>query len=301
MSTQLNLGIIGLDTSHVEVFAGMLNDPEHAHHIEGARITIGYPGGSPDFEKSISRVDGYTKKLAEDYGVKMVDSPEAVAEACDAVLLTSVDGRVHLEQFSKIASYQRPTFIDKPFTITSDHARKIADVAKEHGTPIMTASGLRFAENLTGALADESGGAIMGADFIGPMQIEPTQTWYFWYGVHTVEALFATMGTGCVEVRATGSESHDMAVGLWSDGRIGSVRGFRAENRYFRGVLHRENRDEHLDLDAGTHPKHYHLMQNILSLFRSGESPVPVDQSVEIVRFLEAANASRESGECVKL
>jgi len=108
MNEEMKLGLIGLDTSHVEGFARSFNDGDNADRIPGARIVCGYPGGSPDFAKSADRVAGYTRKLSQKYGVRIVDSPEAVAESCDAILLTSVDGRVHLDQFSKIVLFRKP-------------------------------------------------------------------------------------------------------------------------------------------------------------------------------------------------
>jgi alkanesulfonate monooxygenase SsuD/methylene tetrahydromethanopterin reductase-like flavin-dependent oxidoreductase (luciferase family) len=47
-------------------------------------------------------------------GVSIVGSSEAVAEQCDAVLLESVDGRVHLELFKKVAPYGK-LYIDMSY------------------------------------------------------------------------------------------------------------------------------------------------------------------------------------------
>ncbi|RKX32043.1 MAG: gfo/Idh/MocA family oxidoreductase [Verrucomicrobia bacterium] len=300
MGDDIRIGIVGLDTSHVEVFTGLLNDPENSNRVPGGQLVVGYPGGSADFGKSASRVDGYTDLLATKFGVEMVDSPEAVAEASDAILLTSVDGRVHLDQFSRLARFRKPTFIDKPFAVTSGDAAGIAALAREHGTPVMSASGLRFAEALT-ALLEECPDGISGADFTGPMEIEPTQGAFFWYGVHLVEALYQTLGTGCREVRVTTSDAHDVAVGLWKDGRIGTVRGFRNDQYYFRGVVHTGSGDVFLDLDTCEKPKHVHLLTKVMDFFRSGVSPIPLSETVEAIRFLEAADESRVTGSRVRL
>jgi predicted dehydrogenase len=300
MEDDLRIGIVGLDTSHVEVFAKLLNDPENPNRVLGGRLVVGYPGGSADFEKSASRVDGYTDLLASKFGVEMVDSPEAVAEASDAVLLTSVDGRVHLEQFSRMAPFKKPTFIDKPFAVSGKDASAIAALAEKVGTPVMSASGLRFAEALTALLAERPD-RISGADFTGPMEIEPTQGAFFWYGVHLVEALYQTLGSGCREVQVTTSDAHDVAVGLWEDGRIGTVRGFRNDQYYFRGVIHTGMGDVFLDLDAGAKPKHVHLLTKIMEFFRSSVSPIKLSETVEAISFLEAADESRVTGRKVNL
>ncbi len=301
MNSQLRVGIIGLDTSHVIGLANLLNDPQHEDFIPGARITTGYPGGSPDFEKSASRIEGFTRKLKDEFGVAIVETPEAVAEQCDAILLTSVDGRVHLEQFSRIAPLGKPTFIDKPFAVSSQHARQISELAEKNQVPLMSSSPLRYAEALTAALTGCSHENITGADFTGPMPIEPTQPGFFWYGVHAAEALFKVMGPGCAEVRVTTTENHDLAVGHWRDGRIGTIRGFRGSGYYFGGVLHTDNGIVFLDLDSGEKAKHVHLTNSIIEFFRTGKSPIAVAETVEVIRFLEAANESRQTGETVPL
>ncbi|WP_202916168.1 hypothetical protein [Paenibacillus mesophilus] len=87
-----------MDTSHVSAFTQLLNDSTHTYHVSGGKVVVAYPGGSPDFELSISRVQGYTDKLRDEHGGQIVDSVEAVTELSDAILLESVDGRVHLER-----------------------------------------------------------------------------------------------------------------------------------------------------------------------------------------------------------
>ncbi|MGB0090006.1 MAG: gfo/Idh/MocA family oxidoreductase, partial [Planifilum fulgidum] len=66
--TSIEIGMIGLDTSHCTAFARLLNDPADEFHVPGGRVTVAYPGGSPDFELSRSRVAGITAELKEHYG-----------------------------------------------------------------------------------------------------------------------------------------------------------------------------------------------------------------------------------------
>ncbi|MDB6127351.1 MAG: NAD(P)-binding protein [Verrucomicrobia bacterium] len=294
-STPLKIGLVGLDTSHVEGFAALLHDPKNPDHVAGGRIVVGFPGGSPDFALSADRVGGYTKKLREEHQVVMVGSPREVAEAVDAVLLTTVDGRLHREQFAEIAPFRKPVFLDKPFAVTSADARAIATLAREHGTPLFSSSSLRFAGALQSALADDKGGKIFGADFFGPMNLQPTQPGFFWYGIHSAEMLYAAMGPGCLRVRVSSTPNHDVAIGTWNDGRIGTIRGNRAGNSAFGGVIHREKTNQWIDAAAGRRPD-AGLMIAIMDFFRGGKSPVPLDETTELIRFLEAANESRANG-----
>lgn len=291
----LKLGVIGLDTSHVEALAATFNDPASPHAIPGTRITTAFPGGSPDFPLSWDRLPRYTELFRDRYEVTLVESPRAVAEAVDAVLLTSVDGRVHLRQFSDFADLRRPTFIDKPFAVTNADARALAALARQRGAPLFSSSNLRFAAGLRTALADASGGAILGADFSGPMPLQPTQPGYFWYGIHTVEMLYAALGPGCVAVNVVASPGHDVIVGRWRDGRLGIARGHLTGSQRFCGTLHRERTEQWLDASTGT-PAAHTLARAIHDFFRGAPAPVSLDETVELIAFLTAANESRARG-----
>lgn len=301
MNKEFNLGIVGCDTSHSVAFARILNDSSNEHHVSGAKITAAYPGGSPDFELSISRVDGFVKELSESWGVQIMDTPAAVAERCDGVLLTSVDGRVHLDQFKQIAPAGKPTFIDKPFALEAATAREIFRIAKEAKVPLFSCSSLRFADGLTDVLNDSTDGPVLAADFYGPMALQPTQPGFFWYGIHTVEMLFASMGRGCCEVRVQTNEQHDIAIGTWTDGRMGTIRGNRAGNDRFGGIVHRERSSHFVDVYGSGRPYYASLLEQILLMMNTGASPVAPEETVEIIRFIEAANESRESGKPVRL
>ena len=76
-AADLKLGMIGLDTSHVIAFTGLLNKTNSKDYVPGGKVVAAFKGGSPDVESSHSRVDGYTKQLQEQFGVKMVDSIES--------------------------------------------------------------------------------------------------------------------------------------------------------------------------------------------------------------------------------
>lgn len=297
----MKIGMIGLDTSHVPAFAELLNDANHAYHVPGAKVVVAYPGGSEDFELSISRVEGYTETLRNQYGVQIVNSPEEVAELSDAILLESVDGRVHREQFARIAPYGKPVFIDKPFTLSSQDAAEMFKLARQHNIPLMSCSALRYAEGLSEVLAAEDKGAIIGMDVYGPMAIQPTQPGLFWYGIHTVEMLFRTLGKGCLSVTATKNEDHDLVVGVWKDGRIATLRGNRKGNNRFGALIHREQDTQFVDVYA--HPKPYYasMLERVMKMFASGVPDIDPEETEQIIRFIEAANESRESGKTVLL
>ncbi|WP_407658017.1 Gfo/Idh/MocA family protein [Lederbergia citri] len=296
----IKIGMIGLDTSHVIAFTKLLNDSKHDHHVPGGEVVVAFPGGSDDMEFSHTRVEGFTAEMRDNFGIKIVQTPEEVANECDAILLESVDGRVHLEQFRKIAPFGKPTFIDKPFATSSRDAKEIFQLAEQFGTPVMSCSSLRYSEGLTAALEEDEGGNIYGVDCYGPLAMEATHG-LFWYGIHTVEMLYRAFGPGCEKVTVTKNDDHDLIVGEWKDGRIGSIRGNRIGNSSFGALIHRQKGTQFVDVDADKKPFYASLLEEIIQFFRTGKSPINYIETLEITRFIEAANESRETGKTVKL
>src|SRR4051794_18930302 len=170
----LKIGLVGLDTSHVVAFCKCFK-PGDAEHVPGGRVTCAFAGVSPDFEMSHTRVEKFTAQVRDEFGVQIMDKPEAVAEAVDLLFITAVDGRTHLDYVRKTIAARKPTFIDKPFAVASSDAKEMFKLADQHGAAMMSCSSLRYAETLQAALADDSLGKIVGVDAFGPMNIEPTQ------------------------------------------------------------------------------------------------------------------------------
>jgi len=301
MAKEVSVGLIGLDTSHVTHFTRLLNDPEDPHHVPGGKVVAAFPGGSADFELSISRVDDFTTQLRNDYSIEILDSPEAVAEKVDIVFITTVDGRAHLDHFKKVVGYRKPTFIDKPLAVCSADAREIYRLADEAGIAVTSSSSLRFADNLIDALTSNTGDPIVGCDVCGPMDLQETQPGLFWYGIHAVDILMSIMKPGCKEVRVFANDAFDLVTAVWADGRVGTIRGHRRGHQVFGATIHREENFESLNLRANERPTYASMLATVLPALSSGKSAVPPEETLDVIRMIEAANESRESGKAVCL
>lgn len=297
----MKLGIIGLDTSHVVAFTKLLNNRNDRYHVPGGEVVIAFPGGSPDFELSISRVEAFTQELRTQFNVEIVDTIEQVALVSDALFLESVDGAVHHEQLQKIVAYKKPIFIDKPFSISSKVANDMIQLAAKYETAIMSTSALRYAENLTKAISNTNKGKIIGADCFGPMEIQHSEQGYFWYGIHMVEMLFTVLGSGSKSIKTITNTKHDVITGVWEDGRIGTIRGNRAGNNQFGVLIHFELGTEYIDINLNEKPYYASLLEQVMNFFQDGIPRVPLNETKEIIRFVEACNESGLSGKTVIL
>ena len=298
---ELKIGLIGLDTSHVVAFAKCLNKPSDAEHVPGARVTHGFAGVSKELELSTSRVEKFTNQLRDDFDVKILGQPEAVAEAVDLLFITAVDGRQHLDYVRKTIAHRRPTFIDKPMATSTADAREIFNLGEQHHVAIMSCSSLRYSDSLIDAINEDSKGAIVGCDVFGPMAIEPPLPGLYWYGIHSVEILNRVMGRGCKAVSATTTDNADVIAATWPDGRVASVRGLRKAHHHFGVTIHREKGFQFVDAHAGKRSWYGSMLEAIVRSLPNGKSDVDPADTMEIMRWIEAANESRTTGKQVAL
>lgn len=219
----IRIGIVGLDTSHVVAFTERLNDPANT---TGCKVVAAYPGGSPDIPISANRLKGFTDQLRDKFHVETVDSIETLCQKVDGVLLESVDGRKHLEQVKPVLAARKPVFIDKPLANNLVDAIEIFRLARAANVPCWSASDSRFATSIREVQAGKAG-KVAGCMSYGRCPILPPYPDLYWYGIHTVEVLFAVMGPGCESVTRTNEAQVDVIVGKWKDGRVGVFRGGR--------------------------------------------------------------------------
>lgn len=287
---EIRVGIIGLDTSHATAFTKILNDEKAAADVAHCRVVAAYPKGSPDIKSSTERVPGYTEEVKKQ-GVEIVDSIEALLTKVDAVLLETNDGRPHLEQVLPVLKAGKPVFIDKPIAGSLTDAVAIFEAAKKYKVPMFSSSSLRFSKNAQ-ALRNGKLGKITGCDAYSPCALEATHPDLYWYGIHGVETLFTVMGTGCEKVSRASSADFDMALGVWSDGRIGTFRGIRKGGGGYGGTAFAEKGVEPIGGYDGYRP----LLVEIVKFYRSGIAPVSEAETLEIYAFMEAADESKRQG-----
>jgi len=291
-AADLRIGIVGTDTSHATEFTKILNDASAADHVAGARVVAAYKGGSPDLDDSRKRIDRYTAEMRDKWHVAIVDSIPELCRQVDAVMLNSIDGRVHLAQAREIFAAHKPVFIDKPLASTLADAREIARLAKEAGVPWFSSSSLRY-----DGIADLKTADLEGASTWGPGPLEEHhQLDLAWYAIHPVEMLYTLMGEGCEEVTRMSTPDADVVVGRWKGGRIGTVRALRPYSHYGAVAFRKGAKEQSFSVAAEPRGGYAPLIVEIVKFFQTGQPPVPNSETLEIFAFLDAAQRSKESG-----
>jgi len=289
--TRFRLGIIGLDTVHVTVFAKLFNQehPDSAK-LHNIRITAAFPAGNPDFPLSRDRLAGFTKEV-RDLGVEIVPSLADLLPQVDGVLLESVDGTQHLEQARPVFEAGKPLFIDKPLAASLKDVLAIAELGKKHQVPWFTASSSRFTKGYPELRQNEQVGEILGCDTYSQARAAPGHPDLFWYGVHGVDLLYSLMGTGCRSVTAVQTRYSEQVTSVWQDERIGTYRAIREHTGQTglgatvfgsKGIVHVNNYYDYVPLVIA-----------IAEFFRTKRSPIPVEEMVEVFAYLAAAEESK--------
>jgi len=187
-----------------------------------------------------------------------------------------------------------PCFVDKPFTCSLSQAKSLAELAMKNNVPLFSASSLRYSLEVQDMQArfDEYG-AVTGADVYTPCELHPGNPGLYHYGMHGVENLYSIMGPGCRSIVNVVREGSEVVVGLWSDGRVGSVRGVRAGSYGFgftafceKGIVSRSIDFKFL---------YGELLKRVIEMFETGKAPLDISETIEIIGFIEKANSNRDN------
>jgi hypothetical protein len=287
----IKAGLIGLDTSHVPEVLKALSHVKPGGPLDGVKVVAAFPGGTRDNPHSWSRLKQFTDSTRK-AGVEIVDSIEELLKKVDAVILTSVDGRAHLEQVKPVIAAGKPVFIDKPLAGTLADAVAILRLAEKHHVPYFSSSSLRYSPDMI-ALADPAKvGKVLGCEAHSPCTLEEHHPDLYWYGIHGVEILYTIMGRGCQTVTRVHTPGTDVAVGVWKDGRVGSFRGLREGKPDYGATVYGGK----ANVCGGKYNGQEPLIVQIVKFFKTGKSPVSAAETLEIYTFMEAADESKREG-----
>ena len=282
----VRIGLCDGDTSHVVEFTKRYNhiDIGEDQWVEGCQVVALCPGTSNICPE---RIPQYVETLSG-WGVEIVERPEDLIGKVDAVQIESNEGARHRAHAELFLNAGLPCFIDKPFTSSVEDAQAIAALAERKRVPVFSASSLRFALEIQALRADEENvGKVVGADAYSPAALDQFNPGLFHSGIHAVETLYGLMGPGCEQVWCVFTPGAEIAVGRWSDGRLGTVRGTREGGHSYGYTAFCEKAVRPTTIDAGF--IYRELLKAISHMFQTGEPPFALSESVEVVAFIEAA------------
>jgi hypothetical protein len=282
--------LIGLDTSHTIEFAKRMAAPDCPadQKVTGLKPTTCLRFGTP-FQSE----DGLNQrqKTLEGWGIKVTaDFDEAVA-GCDALMLEINDAAYHVEYFTRCAALGKPLFLDKPLADTIANGKKIADLARAKGVKVFSSSSLRFVPQFTGACAKMA--KPLFANMHGPLGQAPAGSSIVWYGVHTFEMLERAMGRGAKRVFVKKDGAGIAAIVEYPENRRGVVELLDGA-WVWGGSLRDKEKAVPFVVDMGR--AYSDLLVEVCRFFQTGTAPVAMEDTVEVMALLDAAQRSSDSG-----
>lgn len=165
-----DIGILGLDTSHGEAFAEILERLELADGVPDPTITAVWDGGTV-------RSEEYVEEFCAEFDATRYEDPGEMVTAVDAAMVLTVDWDEHVELATPFLEADVPTFVDKPIAGTLSNLETLAAAAET--APLFGGSALPYHPS-----------------FATLQQMSPDRTLhlagyndFFYYRVHVIDAV----------------------------------------------------------------------------------------------------------------
>jgi len=282
----IRLGIVALESTHVDAFCRIFNsDSSEPTHLEGATVVaLCNQNNTPE------RI----AELQEQWKIEIiVNEPRDLVDMVDAALICSRDGSQHLRQAEPFLEKGLPVFVDKPLALDLDDANDMIALALESGAPLMSASGLRYADELTAALDEIGDEEVVHANLVGPGEL-------YFYGIHLSDVLNTVMGPGVQAVCNMAEVEFDLISVSFGDGRSASLQLLREAYARHHGELF--TAEGSVRFEIREHTFYMRMMQRFLKMIETGEPPIPYEDMIEALAVLVAADRSqRQGGRAVRL
>jgi hypothetical protein len=219
------------------------------------------------------------EQWCREQNVKHAPDLETVVRECDCLVVLSPDNAERHEALSDLPLRSgKPVYIDKPFASSLAEARRMAQKAARYNTPLMSSSALRFGSALQDTLVNKIAGK--------PVRFSATRGGgvFSIYAIHQLEMLVMTLGTGASRVMQCGNKHSNLLVIKYPDDRCGTI-NLIPDHPFQISTQYGDNKLSVIDKMDDFFPL---FIEAMLKFFKTGVSPVPLSQTLEIAAILEA-------------
>lgn len=289
-----NIGIVGSDNTHAGSFANLVNfpDPKTGEYL------------FPDFK--ITGIFGLDRKRTEEVAENgkieyIADRPEDFIGKVDAVMVVFRHGDLHLPYALPFIEAGIPTWVDKPFTIKNEDARRLIEAAKTHNTLLAGGSNVKFAYDLQIIRnASENGsriGRLETAVINFPASIESQYGGIYFYGSHLAEMTLKAFGYNARSVIA--SENNGCVAAILQYDAFQVTMNFIPGSKEYFAVLYGENGTMIREIDL-TGSMQYQF-GDFAEMLRTGKVREPFENLFASVELMNGVKESYSTGKEVKL
>lgn len=221
-----------------------------------------------------------------EYNVQKASNIEEVVDKCDCIVVLSPDNAEKHEDLADLPLKSgKPVYIDKPIAPSLAAAKRLFDKARQHNTPMMSSSALRFGSDLQNALKDRiSGQSVRFASVRGAGV-------FHIYAIHQVEMLVMALGTGAIRVMQCGNDASDHMLIDYADGRRGTI-SLIPNHQFQISIQYGSQQSVVIDNMEDFFTR---FIEAMLTFFKTGRSPIPEEETLEVAAIIEAGNSALET------
>jgi predicted dehydrogenase len=280
----MRIGLAGIDGSHAEDFIRHFNTEARYRDIAVTAV----------WGRDAART---AEVLVHAPGVRACETLDELIARVDAVIVGDRHGNLHLPHALPAIAAGKPVFIDKPLACSVGDAMAIVDAADRAGTPLLSASALRWQDETVMLKA-----RLAYVD--GPISVGGYGTWYpdseyggaIFYAIHTIELMQELVGIGWSGLRV---EPGDEPVIAYECGRESVAMAFRPLGTSGSSAFGVSVRSSQLACDRPiTLPDDYMVpvTDRIAAMLRTGEGGMDRDTLLAPIRMMAEIDALLTGG-----
>jgi predicted dehydrogenase len=268
----LDVGIIGLDTTHARRFAETLQK-----HTD-TNLAAVYPGQA-------IRDDG--ADFRDDYGCRVVQELEDMVDLVECAMVLSVDWDAHAEQALPFTAAGVPVCVDKPIAGKLEDIHALANA----GAPITGGSIMAYHPEVAAFAKDGTNRSLFANGYFDP----------FYYGAHVVDIVRSVVDADWTAVEPSTTASRTVGV-TFADGTHATIDFDGPEKNVGYGLL--SVSDEGIETAAIENESvdHEKIDRKYVGAFVDvvrGDQPAP-GRIIDAASLLIATDLAMDTGETVR-
>jgi hypothetical protein len=219
-----------------------------------------------------------TASWCEKYGVEALSSIDELVKKSDYIIVLSPDNPEYHEELSRIPLMSgKPVYIDKTFSPDLLSGMRMFELACKYSTPMFSTSALRFSKELADyPNAKVNRDSLEFAATLGPGLFTN-------YSVHQLEMIVLLMGTGVKRLKCLSTRNARSLILEYGDGRRASM--LQMQELPFQVSLQlKSGEGVFISQCSDMFPR---LIHEILDFFETGKSPVPREETLEVMALIE--------------
>lgn len=200
-----NIAILGLDTSHGEAFAEVLESLDPSEGVSEPSVTAIWDDGTV-------RDDEYVDGFCEKYAATRYDEPSDLVGEVDAAMVLAVDWDRHVSLAEPFLEAGIPTLVDKPIAGTLSDLSRLSDAAGE--APLFGGSAVPYHPSFSTLPASAPNRTLHLAGYHD----------YFYYRVHMVDTVRRVVDADWAEVTPAAGTTTSTVQVSFDDGTWATLR-----------------------------------------------------------------------------